>query len=517
MPIPERGPDVASLWASSKAPSRLAPEPNIVRDNSPMGATNGSTDLGAEIVAGKSGPMSKTSSPRLPCYMLQQRKLAGECMGRSDVVQLLQDALSPSVTQSESSPRGELRSFALYGLGGVGKSEIAIEYATMYKKKYDAIFWVSSDTEPKLASSFNDIAIELGLSEDADAGNQVVSRDRVIEWLTRPSKRSRDSGTEDTHPSMEEYAKWLLIFDNADHPEILAEYWPVGGSGSVLVTSRNPLTKSHIYISDGFHLEGLQHTDAAALLRKLTDNNKTAHIAASEILAQRLGGHPLALTQVAGIISKRDLTIQEFLDLHQWVQTSTTSSHGDGAMDEYKRVLLNVWAFADLAPNTLSLLNLLAQMDPDGISESIFEDYDGDADLSGYPVDKVSLEASRTELLRLSFIRRDKDTKRITIHRLVQDAIRAKMSQETLSSISSALTVLLMAAWPSSDVPFGHETAKWNACSKVLPHIQNLRKLHEASRFEKEASRPERLAFAKLVLKAGWYVVQFRTPYLSKY
>jgi hypothetical protein len=339
-----------------------------------------------------------------------------------------------------------------------------------------------------------------------------VSRDRVIEWLTRPSKRSRDSGTEDTHPSMEEYAKWLLIFDNADHPEILVEYWPVGGSGSVLVTSRNPLTKSHIYISDDFHLEGLQNTDAAALLRTLTDNNKTADIAASETLVQRLGGHPLALTQVAGIISQRDLTIQEFLDLHQWVQISITSSHGDGAMDEYRRILLNVWAFEDLEPATLSLLNLLAQMDPDGISESIFENYTGNSDLSGYPIDKVSLEASRTKLLRSSFIRRDKDNKRITIHRLVQDATRARMSPETLSSVSSVLTVLLMAAWPTSDVPFGHETAKWKACSKVLPHIHQLRNLHEASRFEKEASRPERLAFAKLVLKAGWYAVQFRTP-----
>jgi hypothetical protein len=332
----------------------------------------------------------------------------------------------------------------------------------------------------------------------------------VIEWLTRPSKRPRDSGTEDTHPSVEEYAKWLLIFDNADHPEFLVEYWPVGGGGSVLVTSRNPLTKSHIYIRDGFHLEGLKCIDAAALLRTLTDNDKTSDIAASETLAQRLGGHPLTLTQVAGIINQRDLTIQEFLDLHQWVQISTASSHGDGAMDEYRRMLLNVWAFEDLEPATLSLLNLLAQMDPDGISESIFEDYTGKPDLSEYPIDKVSLEASRTKLLRSSFIRRDKDNKRITIHRLVQDATRAKMSPETLSSVSSSLTALLTAAWPTSDVPFGHETAKWKACSKVLPHIQRLRDLHEASGFEKEASRSEKLVFAKLVLKAGWYAVQHR-------
>jgi hypothetical protein len=481
-----------------------------------MGATAGSTDPGFEMVASKPGSVSKIASPRLPCYMLQQRRLAGECYGRSTVLQMLEDALLPNDATQKPRSRGELKSFALCGLGGIGKTEIAIEYALTHKERYDAVFWVNADSESKLANSFNNIAIELGLSEDADAGNQVVSRDRVIEWLTRPSKRSRDARSEDTHPSVEDYAKWLLIFDNADSPDILVEYWPVGGTGSVLVTSRDPLTKSHIYINDGCHLGNLENIDGATLLRTLTDNNKTADVAASEILAHRLDGHPLALTQVAGIIRRRELTIQEFLDLHQWVQTSAMKFRGGGAVDDYKKMLMNVWAFEDLEPATLNLLNLLAQMDPDGISEFIFEDYTGTSDLSEFPIDKVSLEASRTKLLKSSFIQRDKGNKEITIHRLVQDVARVRMSPGALTTVSSALVALLMAAWPASDVPFGHETAKWKICSKILPHIQHLVRLHKETLFDKTGSLSDRLAFARLVLKAGWYLIQIPIPFKQR-
>ena len=94
---------------------------------------------------------------------------------------MLDDVLLPSSGAASSGPAGNLKTFALCGLGRISKTRIALEFALTRKHNFDAVFFVRADSESKLAESFNNIAPKLGLSDEADVENRVVNRDRVLE------------------------------------------------------------------------------------------------------------------------------------------------------------------------------------------------------------------------------------------------------------------------------------------------------------------------------------------------
>jgi NB-ARC domain len=107
---------------------------------------------------------------------------------------------------------------AISGLGGIGKTQIAIEYAYRYRGDYDAVLWVDAETDSNLKSSFLEIATTLNLpGKDAKDINEVVNA--VKRWL------ETNSG-------------WLIIYDNADSPELIKPYRPRNSMGHILLTSR---------------------------------------------------------------------------------------------------------------------------------------------------------------------------------------------------------------------------------------------------------------------------------------
>jgi hypothetical protein len=129
----------------------------------------------------------------------------------------------------------------------MGKTQNATEFLYRRKIDFDAVFWVNADKPPNLSQSFNDIALGLGLilPDSVDSRDQILTRDFVLGWLTNPLKSYRQ--LEKTNDE----ARWLLIFDNADNPDILNNFWPIDSSGSVLITSRDPLATTHIYSQGG--------------------------------------------------------------------------------------------------------------------------------------------------------------------------------------------------------------------------------------------------------------------------
>jgi len=372
-------------------------------------ATAGSSNrvTSASLTSPKGTVIGTTPAVNLPCYMLNQLSQYGRCVGRGDILDILDKALLPSTELTTSARNRELKTFAICGLGGLGKTAIASEFASTRMERFDAVFFVSASSENKLAEHFNSIALTLGLSQSVDGENRAVNRDKVLQWLNQPYKLPRNQMSEDELPSTDEYANYLLVFDNADNPELLAEFWPIAGMGSILITSRDPHSKSHFYASRGIDLSSLSLEAGTSLLQTMTGYTNISDEPDARRLAERLGCLPLALTQVAGILQRRKLTFDEFLELYHEPSflTEVHKSKDRGLHSAYEHMLLNVWSFEDLKPESLSLLEVCSLLDPDHISEAIFCS-GGPVTLERFPGDPVPLDIARSELLRCSLLKR---------------------------------------------------------------------------------------------------------------
>lgn len=158
--------------------------------------------------------------------------------------------LLPQVTHEKPNPQAgdDLRAFALCGPEETGKTQLAIEYAFARREVFDVVFLVRAESAASLASSFVGILRQLGLATDDDRTDMAVSRDIVMRWLAQPLKVFRGPETP------ENTANWLLIFDNVDDQDLLSEYWPRFGNGSVLMTSRHSLKMLHMFVQHGMNL-----------------------------------------------------------------------------------------------------------------------------------------------------------------------------------------------------------------------------------------------------------------------
>ncbi|MEV7997326.1 SAV_2336 N-terminal domain-related protein, partial [Streptomyces sp. NPDC086077] len=132
--------------------------------------------------------------------------------GRTELLELLDQRLREGTTT--------VLPEAIHGMGGVGKTQLAIEYAYRHQAEFDIVWWIPAERPGQIGQALVELAQRLGLVTTTEAN---IAGPAVREALRegRP------------------YARWLLIFDNADNPEQVRHYFPQGGSGTILVTSRN--------------------------------------------------------------------------------------------------------------------------------------------------------------------------------------------------------------------------------------------------------------------------------------
>ena len=172
------------------------------------------------------------------------------------------------------------------GLGGVGKTQIAIEYATRNRFEYpNGVFWVNAETIGGLTSGFTEIARILHLpAADSSDLDRVVRA--VTEWLDRTDG-------------------WLLILDNVDDRRDVQRFFPVRGTGDLLITSRESVF-SELGIPRALEVRELDDDAATQFLLARTgrDPSDPADRAAAAELAAELGRLPLALEQAAAYIAE---------------------------------------------------------------------------------------------------------------------------------------------------------------------------------------------------------------------
>ncbi|KAI0441439.1 tetratricopeptide repeat domain-containing protein [Xylaria telfairii] len=480
-------------------------------------ATEDTSLAGFELVYPITPNAETRKTLHLPCFLLNTHVANNDFCGREDILKHIAAELLPSKNAVTASG-GAVRQFALCGFGGIGKTEIAREFARRHRDSFDAVFWVLADEVAKLDHHYQQISLALGLEDSSECKSQVVSREIVKGWLSNPRKHL--SASEDLNqPSQSSIeATWLLIFDNADDPMILADYWPQG-SGSILITSRDPLAKSmFIRKPSGLDLGPLTQQDSLSLFNHLTPISNESENDTAQKIADALGGVPLAISQMAGIIRRQDLTLSEFWELYtdHEEHASLYSTKFDTNLITYRYSLSTVWAFEKLKPQARQLLELISFLDPDAVEEDLLVVASGDMLRSGEQFKKSNYMDARADLLQSSLVQRDKQKKQVSVHRIVQDAILATMDTTKKRAIFDQIVRVLWADWPSAmpkpskapELPQPKSSGgrlhvgRWPICAAIYPHVL---RIHQLWSTISDLSEATKLQFAKLLNEAAWY------------
>lgn len=493
-------------------------------------ATEGTSLSGFELVHPSTPNPETRKTLHLPCFLLNTHTSNADFCGREDILERLATELLPSKNAVTASGTA-LRQFSLCGFGGIGKTEIAREFARRHRESFDAVFWVIADEIAKLDQHFQQISLALGLETSAECKSQVVSREIVKGWLSNPRKNLSGLDEFAQPGQVKSEANWLLIFDNADDPMILADYWPQG-SGSILITSRDPLAKSMFTRRpQGIDLGPLSEEDSISLFNHLTTASNDSEDDTARKIADALGGVPLAISQMAGIIRRQDLTLDEFLELYadHEEHASLYETKFDTNLITYRYSLSTVWAFEKLKPHARQLLELISFLDPDAIGEDLLMAASMELFSDGTQFKKSNYMEARSDLLQSSLVSRDKQKQQISVHRLVQDAVLTTMDVEKKQFMFGQVARILWADWPSAmpkpskepELPKPKSSggrlhvSRWPVCASIYPHVL---KMHQLWSTMSDLSEATSMLFAKLLVEAAWYVyiIQFQTSNFHK-
>ena len=288
------------------------------------------------------------------------------------------DAITTHIANFQ--PRNGTQSFTIFGIGGVGKTSLAVAFAHTCRANstYDAIFWIRSETSIALQKSFTEIAgaLELPRASGDHGGNIIL----VKNWLNRTCMFLRASTPFDKIITKAGIAKkWLLIYDNVEDFELLDQYLPPS-PGPVLITTRMKWIAYRVGGNNQMlELGTFGDDDATALFKNLKDHGKKRDTPPDEqdalvTLLGLLGGHALAIQQMAAYISYRGFTIREFLTKYDKMAPNIHKK-GDGS--SASSTLSTCWALSFAAirekhPFANTLLGIISLCSPDVIHLDLF-------------------------------------------------------------------------------------------------------------------------------------------------
>lgn len=460
-------------------------------------ATMGSSEDGFEIIRQINDMPSGRQGSLLPCHIIPvpRNKVF---FGRASLIQEISSVFFKSgEAREEEQENKEVKAFAICGPGGMGKTQIATEFVHRHKERFDAIFWIYADTAGKIAESFTRMALELGLvaAGSMDSRDPVVTRDLVKGWLANPMKTADPADEVVTGQ-----ASWLIVFDNADNADQLEDFWPLDGPGCVLFTSRDPLARHANYLAlDGTQLKPFDPDEGSRFLSELTKKPEDG----SDVV-KILGGLPLAMTQMAGIILRHEYSFEEFVKTYS--EEESRKELMQLRLDQpwkrsgYEHTLASVWALESLNHGR-ALLEILSFLDPDRIQEGILTTHLDAVAVDGFPKTIVAYHRARTELLQSSLITRNAD--KLQVHRLIQDAARTKIDKGRIKVIFSATVALVSSIWPFQEFDWRHGIGRWRKCEQLLPHVLSLEQHRSRMQLSCDVFEQD-FQFAKLLTDAGW-------------
>ena len=376
---------------------------------------------------------------------------------------------------------------AITGLGGIGKTQLVIEYTYRYRSAYAAVLWTHADSLQSLNADFVAHARMLDLPGRGEEDQQLAIN-AVKRWLQ-------------TH------SRWLLVFDNADDLPLVYDFLS-SGDGHTLITTRSSVTGPHI---KGMELDRMSRDEGISFLlrrsKRVAEENSFQSISAgerdaSESIYEFVYGLPLALDQAAAYVEENLCTFNDYRRLYQSQRVSMLKRRGTFGGNEYPHSVTTTWSLSftqvEQADSVASdILRLCAFLHPDAIPEEMFASraigqYPG---LSSIADDPIRLDAAIGTLRRFSLVWRNAETKMLTIHRLLQTVLRDAMTKESEQEWAERVLKLVSQVFP------GEESPTWQQHERYLP--QALACVELIERWEMQSSEA-----AQLLSKAGYHLYE---------
>ena len=398
--------------------------------------------------------------------------------GREKLLGDLREVLSRDGPAALSQPQ------AMSGLGGIGKTQAAVEYAYRYRDEYRAVLWSGAESRDALVSGFAAVArlLELPGSDEQDLAVVVQA---VKRWL-------------------ETHREWLLILDNVEDLNILGDFMPSNSAGHLLLTTRLHATGK---IAQRVELNKMEPDEGSLfLLRRakivegdaaLEDASEEDRRLAAEILKE-VDGLPLALDQAGAFIDEARSSLAEYLEFYRSEGARLRAKRGEVEPDHPSVTVTFSLAFEQVSKKSAAaadLVRLCSFLAPDAIPEEVFREgaeHLGE-DLGGAAGDPLEFIETVEVAGRFSLVGRNPDDKTLDMHRLVQAVVRDGMDGETRRLWAGRAVHALNQTFPWP------KYGNWAQCERLRSHGFAAAGLVKSQRIDSKAS-------AALLGKMGRYL-----------
>lgn len=361
------------------------------------------------------------------------------------------DALLDALEQGLRSGPTAVLPHALHGMGGVGKSQLALEYVYRHASEYDLVWWIPAERPTQIQQAFVELARRMHLPVTSEAITAVPA---VLESLRIGIP----------------YTNWLLVFDNAESPNSVQEYFPSapegGPSGSVIVTSRNPQWNT---LAHPLEVDVFTRGESIQLLRRrnpdLTDSE-------ADMLAEVLGDLPLAVEQASAWRAETGMPPAEYLRVFEEKRAELMAV---SPPTQYEETVATAWNVSldhveTKNAGALQLLQLCSYFAPEPISRQFFSNAVAEPlapELDLIFTDPIRLSRAIREINRYSLAKIDHRTNSLQMHRLVQAVLKARMTQEQQERFRHGAHLLLAGSTPSDP----NDPQNWPRFGELYPHV----------------------------------------------
>jgi transcriptional regulator with XRE-family HTH domain len=356
---------------------------------------------------------------------------------------------------------------ALHGMGGVGKTQLAAEYAHRFAGSYDLAWWIDAEHGRLIGDQVAGLGQALGCIP-AGAGSE-AARAAVLAEL-----RSR--------------SRWLLIFDNAGAPADVAPWLP-GDGGHVLITSRE---RGWDEVATPVEVDVLTRAESIEMLRRRVSRLTKAD---ADRLAAELGDLPLAIAQAAGFMAHTGTQASQYLGL---LQTRAGQLLDRGAPGSYPQSLAAATAviaarLSGQDPAAAELANLCAFLAPEPIPEDLFTSTAAllPGELAARAADPLAWRQTLAHMARQSLARIDH--RGLQMHRLTQAILRDRLTP-AYASVTRRCTEAILAASDPGDPP---NPATWARWAQLVPHV-----------LAADLATTDNPALRQLARRVCWYLIE---------